>query len=497
MQKAFHQMGWKDEGGLLRHVVVAAWRSVTEEAVPTFPHDELMGIVRGEDKNKDGVIDLLEFFKISEIIVNKIESVHDGEMQNMIQEANIEATKNEENALDKSRRGKPAQALLPWGWEFVAPGSFKDTISSYQTTLPPSFDCRSLTCMAYFSAPRSLSRVHQIVEDYRFLCAADGVAADPAITDALTTMTTASLKFTHLENQNGAETFSEIEKLLVECSILYALDSKNPTIDGFSVEAIRIKTVKAAYQTLIDHVLGFLQTIDDAYNNSSDHIDAVRAFYKTTWLAKRMEARACLVRAQLATWHEVENDIQLCREWGSKKPQIADLAMQVAKSQNAIAKEELYERRETRNLIEKTLFPTESVIRVRIVSASILLKSKWNKLARSPNPMAVIHQMSRPKQFRTAVAAKTTTPRWTEQFIPICFGVGETNGIQIDVYDAPDKNRKPKLKDLLGSTTISVTDSTSSQDSMSDVVKPNPPNLTLQKQPLFQPFSGNTSLVCA
>lgn len=502
MQRAFHQLNWKEENGLLRHVVVGAWKSVTDAKTPSFTRERLVVIARSEDRNRDGIIDLLEFLRISEKIVNEIERIHDQDMQNTIQQAMYAAIGNNEKKLEESRRANLSEALLPWGWVFVAPQSFIDTISLYEASSLPHVHHYSLTCMAYFSASRSLGRISKIEGDYSLLCSADGVLADPAIIEALTTMKNAALKFTILENQDETETwFSDIEKLEVECRILHAVDSKNSAIEGFSAEAVRIRSITSAYRILMDHILAFLQTMDDAYkehkkfsaDRSLDTVGIARDVYKTEWSSKRMEARARLVSIQLATWPEVENDMRLCREWSSERPQIAELALQIAKSENAVAKRHLCEKIDIREKIDKVLFPKEFVVNMRVASASGLPKSKWSKLGRLPSPFAVVTEKISKRDFDTNIVSKSTTPQWDEPFSPVSLGIGYNKGIVVRVYDSSsDRQKKIDQKYSLGSTAIYSDEFRSQKHAGAYYDKPTElPDLQIEGKSLYRAFSGN------
>jgi hypothetical protein len=87
MKAAFFQMGREEETNVLRQEAFDIWASVAEEANAKLRPGRLVGIVRSGDWNKDGIIDLKEFMKISENIVDEIEKSHNENLQEMIAEA--------------------------------------------------------------------------------------------------------------------------------------------------------------------------------------------------------------------------------------------------------------------------------------------------------------------------------------------------------------------------------------------------------------------------
>jgi hypothetical protein len=96
--------------------------------------------VRSGDENKDGVINLKEFIKISEDIIDEIERSYEEKLQAMIAEARCEAFQDEAAALDELHLTNPSQAPIPWGWAHVPPDFFRDIISGFETRNLPEID---------------------------------------------------------------------------------------------------------------------------------------------------------------------------------------------------------------------------------------------------------------------------------------------------------------------------------------------------------------------
>jgi hypothetical protein len=119
IKAAFFQMGREEETNVLRQEAFDIWASVAEEANAKLRPGRLVGIVRSGDWNKDGIIDLKEFMKISENIVDEIEKSHDENLQEMIAEARSEAFESEAAALQESHLAKPSQAPIPWVWTYT------------------------------------------------------------------------------------------------------------------------------------------------------------------------------------------------------------------------------------------------------------------------------------------------------------------------------------------------------------------------------------------
>jgi hypothetical protein len=256
------------------------------------------------------MIDLKEFIKISEDIVDEIQKHHDKKLQDMIAEARREASQKEAAALKESRLANPSEAPIPWGWIHFAPDVFQDMVSGYETRKLPEIDQYSFSCMAYSSAPRCLNRIHRFVDDYRLLTIANNSTRDITIFDALDTIKKAVLKFVNLENQTEPEAwFSDLDYMVSECRIVHTVEPHHALLEGCPVESMA--SVASAYRILLGHILGFLYAMDQAYNLNRAYISAnqapaFRIAIGPAWIAKRMERRTRLVSAQLAVWDDTE-----------------------------------------------------------------------------------------------------------------------------------------------------------------------------------------------
>jgi hypothetical protein len=139
IKSVFYQMDWRNEN-VCRQEVVDIWMSVTKEVNAELKPKRLIHIVRSGDENKDGVINLKEFIKISEDIIDEIERSYEEKLQAMIAEARCEAFQDEAAALDELHLTNPSQAPIPWGWAHVPPDFFRDIISGFETRNLPEID---------------------------------------------------------------------------------------------------------------------------------------------------------------------------------------------------------------------------------------------------------------------------------------------------------------------------------------------------------------------
>ena len=394
MKAAFFQMGREEETNVLRQEAFDIWASVAEEANAKLRPGRLVGIVRSGDWNKDGIIDLKEFMKISENIVDEIEKSHDENLQEMIAEARSEALESEAAALQESHLAKPSQAPIPWGWTYTTSDTFREMISEYETSRLPKIDQHSFSCMAYSTAPRCLARICRFVDDYRLLMIADNNTADMAISDALETIKEGTLKFVNLENQTEPEAwFSDIDYMVSECRIVYNVEPHHFLLEDCPIESM--ETVASAYQTLLGQILGFLRAMDQAYNLGKDYISAnqtaaFRIAFGPAWLTMRMEARARLVGAQLTVWDEVEEAVKECRAWAETKPGLAEEAITLSKDENKAAGDRVRDKHVQSRKILEILEDKQPLVRFKITSARGLPKTKWATFTYLPSPFAVL-----------------------------------------------------------------------------------------------------------
>jgi hypothetical protein len=234
IKSVFYQMDWRDKTNICRQEVLDIWTSVTEEFNAKLKSGRLISIVRSGDRNKDGVIDLKEFIKISEDIVDEIERSHEDRLQDMIAVARSEAFQNEAAALEELHLANPFQAPIPWGWTHVPPDAFRDIISGYETRKLPEIDQQSFGCMAYSIAPRCLDRIHRFIDDYRLSIIADNSTRNMAISNALDTIKKAALKFVNLENKTKPEAwFSDLDYMVSEYRIVHTVEPQHAVLGDF------------------------------------------------------------------------------------------------------------------------------------------------------------------------------------------------------------------------------------------------------------------------
>jgi hypothetical protein len=465
-------MDWKEETNILRQEAFDVWASVTEEVNAKLKPGRLIGIVRSGDGNKDGVIDLKEFIKISENIVHEIEKSHEEKLQDMIVEARSEAFQHEAAALQELHLANPSQAPIPWGWTYVTPDAFREIISGYETRKLPEIDQHSFSCMAYSTAPRCLARIHRFVDDYRLLMIADNSTPDMAILDTLDTIKKAALKLVYLENQTKPEAwFSDLDHMVSECRIVHNVEPRHLLLEDFPVESMA--TAASAYQILLGQILGFLYAMDQAYNlnraySSANQTPALRIAFGPAWLTMRMETRARLVSAQLAVWDEVEDAVKKCRAWAETKLALAEKAITLAKAENKAAKDRLRATdKESRKILE-ILQDKQPLVRFKITSARGLPKTKWATFTYLPNSFAVLYE-GEFKKSETGIALKTVDPDWQHPWtsFKLCSAESKSPSTSpmISVFDGVSEEKRADSKYLIGKTDCISVDGNRSSDS--------------------------------
>ena len=493
IKSAFFQIDWKEETNILRQEAFDIWASVTEEVNIKLKPGRLIGIVRSGDRNKDGVIDLKEFIKISENIVDEIEKSHDEKLEDMIVGAGSEAFQNEAAALRESHLANPSQAPIPWGWTYVTPDAFREMISGYETRKLPEIDQHSFSCMAYSTAPRCLARIHRFIDDYRLLTIADNSTRDMAILDALDTIKKAALKFVKLENQTKPEAwFSDLDYMVSECRIVHNVEPHHFLLEDCPVESMA--TITSAYQILLGQILGFLRAMDQAYNLNRAYISAnqtptFRIAFGPAWLTMRMETRARLVSAQLAVWDEVEEAVKKCRSWAETKPDLAEKAITLAKAENKAAKDRLRATHEEIRRISEILEDKQPLVRFKITSARGLPKTKWATFTYLPNPFAVLYEGGS-KKSETGLVLKNVDPDWQHPWtsFKLCSAESKSPSTPpiISVFDGVSEEKRTDPKYLIGKTDCISVDGHRSSDSSPWKV----PELSFKGHSLLEPFSG-------
>jgi hypothetical protein len=251
-----------------------------------------------------------------------------------------------------------------------------------------------------------------------------------------------------------------------------------------------------AYQVLLDHVLGFLYAMDQAYNLNNSYISAnqtsaFRVVFGPAWSRMRMESRARLVSAQLAVWDEVEEAVKKCRAWAETKPGLADKATTLAKAENNAAKYKLQAIHEESRRISEILENKEPLVRFKITSARRLpTKTEWAIFTHFPNPFAVLYE-GESKKSETGIALKTVDPDWQHPWASFKLGNAESKSPStlpiISVFDGASEEKRTDPKYLIGKT-----DFISVDGHRSDYGNPRKTlELSFKGHSLFEPFSGN------
>jgi hypothetical protein len=318
-----------------------------------------------------------------------------------------------------------------------------------------------------------------------------------AISDALDTIKKAILKFVNLENKTKPEAwFSDLDYMVSEFCIVHAVEPQHALLEDFPVESV--VTVASAYQILLDHVLGFLYAMDQAYclekaYISADQPSAFRIVFGPAWLAMRMETRTRLVTAQLAVWDEVDEAAQECRIWADKKPGLADKAIMLAKAENQAAKDKLQIIHEESRRISEILENKQPLVRFKITSARDLPKIEWAIFSHLPNPFAILYE-GESKKSETGIVLKTVDPDWQHPWASFKLGNAELKSPSalpiISVFDGVSQEKRTDPKYLIGKT-----DSISVDRHISDQGNPQKaPELSFKGHSLFVPFSGKEIL---
>jgi hypothetical protein len=244
-----------------------------------------------------------------------------------------------------------------------------------------------------------------------------------------------ALKFALLEDETALESSnSGLDKIITECRILNAAEPASPLLENCPAESL--SAVLGAYKSLLD-ILAFTQTIDKEYDSpySPDLPDVnagMRNAFGHTWMANKMEYRARLVGIQLATWDEIEKDVQMCRDWSAAATRVLrassmiedqtrvatfykthpgryEKALTIAQAEYAAESDKLRSENEAFRTIIDILEEEQPTVRLKIKSARNLPKmTKWG-VSKVPSPFARLH-IDEKELCHTNTVQKTVSP---------------------------------------------------------------------------------------
>lgn len=452
IKRVYHQADWTDRGYLYRTEVEHHCRSATSQTDFSCDDQELIEIVRSEDKNRDGKIDCSEFVEIIHRLVDVATKDKEEKFQQLVKESNLQGSgvsQYEQKLLWSTR---PDPAILPWGWKRDYTPSegirYTSPLGAVQRR-DPEIPVRWFTSIAFNAARVCIPRISQAQEKWGRHTAKMSKDLSNEYQEALELVLLAASNFVILESSNGPTKFSDLDNMVAMAELIVLDDS--PEFDGCPVAILR--DLQLECYSMLTAIQGFVFELKHSesirgsmswemhehaikQDDCSDSPPSIRE-----WRRLQMPARATKINSDSGRWDSIQETIHNCRAWIRSHPELESRVVESLQYLDNIkhslvpTDEREIAARRAEATVRQGLKDRRASLQLTVISAEVLVRPDlFSKLTCTlPPHLELFHGLLIPdpslgppdpvvvitiddQERRTEAIPKTQNPYWNEKF---------------------------------------------------------------------------------